>query len=83
MGQFINQPDFATEVETISAFPATATHPSALYVGVVTDPATMTVKMQSGQSVTFTGVKQGFYPIVVTEVTSVVGIAAADIMFVR
>ena len=83
MGQFVNQHDFATEVETISAFPATATHPSALYVGVVTDPATITVKMQSGQSVTYTGVKQGFYPIVVTEVTSVVGVAAADILFLR
>ena len=83
MGQFVNQHDFATEVETISAFPAVASKPSALYVGVVTDPATITVKMQSGQSVTYTGVKQGFYPIVVTEVTSVVGVAAADILFLR
>jgi len=35
MGQFGNQPDFATAVETVSAFPAKPSKPSAIYVGVV------------------------------------------------
>lgn len=84
MGQFLNQPDFATQVETISAFPATPESPSAIYIGTAADPASVTVVTIGGDNVTFTGIASGsFLPVVCTEITSVVGILAADILFIR
>ncbi len=84
MGQFSNQPDFATQVEAISAFPAVATKPSAIYIGTVTAPATITVKLSGGGSYTFTGIAEGsFLPVIVAEITSAVGIAATDLLFIR
>ena len=56
MGQFGNQPEFATAVETVSAFPAKPAKPSAIYIGVVEAPATITVVCVDGNSVTFTGI---------------------------
>ena len=71
MGQFLNQPDFATQVETISAFPATPELPSAIYIGTAEDPASVTVVTIGGQTVTFTGIASGsFLPVVCTEITS-------------
>lgn len=84
MGQFGNQPDFATAVETISAFPATPTRPSAIYIGTVTAPATITVVCVDGNSVTFTGIAESsFLPVIVKEITSAVGIVATDVLFIR
>jgi hypothetical protein len=84
MGQFSNQPDFATAVETVSAFPAKPAKPSAIYIGTAANPATITVVCVDGNSVTFTGIASGsFLPVVVTEITSAVSILAADILFIR
>jgi len=84
MGQFGNQPDFATAVETVSAFSAKPVKPSAIYIGVVEAPATITVVCVDGNSVTFTGIGEGsFLPVMVTEITSAVGILPADVLFIR
>ncbi len=84
MGQFGNQPDFATAVEAVAAFPATPVKPSAIYIGTVTAPATITVVCVDGNSVTFTGIAEGsFLPVMVTEITSAVGIVATDVLFIR
>ena len=84
MGQFGNQPDFGTAIETVSAFPATPTSPSAIYIGTAVDPATITVVCVDGTSATFTAITSGvFLPIMVKEITSAVGILASDILFVR
>lgn len=84
MGQFLNQPDFATHVETVSAFPATAASYSAIYIGTVTAPATITVVLTDDTSVTFTGIAEGsFLPVIVKEITSATGILATDILFIR
>ena len=37
MGQYGNQPDFATTVGTVSAFPATGINSAAIYIGALTD----------------------------------------------
>lgn len=51
----------------------------ALYVGA--GPASITVKMESGNTATFKAVPAGtFMPILVTEVTGAVGAAAAEIL---
>ncbi len=84
MGQFGNQPDFTTAVEVVAAFPAKPTRPSAIYVGTVTAPATITVVVTDGTSVTFTGIVGGsFLPVMVTEITSAVGIVVTDLLFTR
>lgn len=84
MGQFLNQPEFATQIETISAFPATPTKSSAIYIGVASDPATITVLCVDGTTATFTGIASGsFLPVMVKEITSVTGILPADILFIR
>jgi hypothetical protein len=84
MGQFSNQPDFGQTVETISAFPATPSKFSCIYIGTVTAPATITVVCQDGSSATFTGIAEGsFLPVIVKEITSAVGIVATDVLFIR
>ncbi len=84
MGQFGNQPDFGTGVETISAFPATPTKPSAIYIGIATVPATITVVCVDGTTATFTGLTGGsFLPVIVKEITSAVNIQPVDTLFIR
>jgi hypothetical protein len=85
MGQFGNQPDFATKSTTLSAFPATATIPSAVYIGAFTSAlsaASITVRLVGDSAdTTFSGLSQGtFMPIIVTSVTSAVNIPAASII---
>ena len=85
MGQFGNQPDFATKSTTLSAFPTTATTPSAVYIGAFTSAlsaASITVRLVGDSAdTTFSGLSQGtFMPIIVTSVTSAVNIPAASII---
>tara|TARA_R110000868_G_scaffold912_1_gene6977 strand:+ start:6761 stop:7027 length:267 start_codon:yes stop_codon:yes gene_type:complete len=88
MGQFGNQPDFGSVSQTLSAFPTTATAPSAIFIGAFTAPATaasITVRLV-GNSVdtTFSGLIQGsILPMMVTSVTSAVNIPAASIILYR
>lgn len=84
MGQFGNQPDFGTAVETISAFPATPSQPSAIYIGIATVPATITVVCVDGTTATFTGITGGsFLPVIVKQITSAVNIQPVDTLFIR
>ena len=88
MGQFGNQPDFATKSKTLSAFPTTAEAPSAVYIGAFTvaaSAASITVRLVGDSSdTTFSGLIQGmFMPIIVTSVTSAVNIPAASIILYR
>ena len=39
MGQFQNQPDFATKAEALTSLPYTPESPSAIYIGEKTDTA--------------------------------------------
>ena len=88
MGQFGNQPDFATASTTLSAFPTTATQPSAVYIGAFTAPlsaASITVRLVGNSAdTTFSGLSEGtFLPIMVTSVTSAVNIPATSIILYR
>lgn len=89
MGQFGNQPDFASISTTLSTFPtSTINNPSAVYIGAFTaplSPASITVRLV-GDSIdtTFSGLNQGtFMPIMVTSVTSAVNIPASSIILYR
>ena len=84
MGQFGNQPDFGTAIETIVSFPATPVKPSAIYIGAISGLATMTVVCVDGTSATFTGITGStFLPVMVKEITSAVNILPADTLFIR
>ena len=67
MGQFQNQPDFATKAEEVTSLPYTPESPSAIYIGEKTDTAadaSITVIMpgryRSGTFITFKNVTTGF-----------------------
>jgi hypothetical protein len=85
MGRSINQPDFGTELEVIAAFPASPSSPSAIYIGTAADPASVTVRLRgSVDTFTFTGITSGqFLPVIAAEITAVVGLLPADVLFVR
>ena len=88
MGQFGNQPDFASISTTLSAFPTTVSQPSAVYIGAFTtalSPASITVRLVGDSAdTTFSGLNQGtFLPIMVTNVTSAVNVPAASIILYR
>ena len=85
MGQFFNQPDFATSVETVTAIPATNIDQKAIYIGVADSDATLTVTpVGNSTSVTFKGLTGGsFLPVIVTSIDSAVGILPADILLIK
>lgn len=88
MGQFGNQPDFATISETFTTFPKVAEQPSAVYIGAFTvsaSAASITVRLAGDSSnTTFSGLKEGmFMPIMVTSVISAVNIPATSIILYR
>lgn len=85
MGQYFNQPDFGTEVNTVASFPATNIKQAAIYIGVAGDDATITVKpVGNSNAVTFKGVVSGtFLPIIVTSIESAVNILPADVLLIK
>ena len=88
MGQFGNQPDFATDVITMSAFPTSAIQSRALYIGAFTvtaSPASITVRpIGSASDVTFSGLKEGMIlPVIVSAVTSAVNIPVTSILLYK
>ena len=85
MGQFFNQPDFATTVETVSAIPATNIKQMAIYIGAADAGATITVTpIGNSSSVTFKGIVSGsFLPVIVTSIDAATGILPADILLIK
>ena len=88
MGQYGNQPDFATSVTTISAFPTSNIQSAAIYIGAVTDAtlaSSITVRPVGNTSdVTFSGLTSGmFLPVIVTQITSAVNIAVGSILLIK
>jgi hypothetical protein len=88
MGQYGNQPDFATKVDTIAAYPAENIKSAAIYIGAVTDPALTTTSITvrpvgNSTDVTFTGLTSGsFLPVIVTSITSAVNIPVGSVLLV-
>ncbi|MDB4404652.1 hypothetical protein N9177_00565 [bacterium] len=89
MGQFQNQPDFATKAEEVTSLPYTPESPSAIYIGEKTDTAadaSITVIMpgdSSGTFITFKNVTTGFLPVVAATVHSSTNINQNSIVLVR
>lgn len=87
MGQFGNQPDFATKVDTVSSLPATNIQSAAIYIGLLTDvllDATITVRpVGNSTDVTFSGLTSGtFIPVIVSSITSSTNIPVGSILLV-
>ena len=87
MGQYGNQPDFATTVGTVSALPLGNIKSAAIYIGAVVDPlldTTITVRpVGNSVDVTFSGLTSGtFLPVVVSSITSAVNITVENILLV-
>jgi hypothetical protein len=88
MGQYGNQPDFATQVGTVVSLPLTGIQSAAIYIGAVTNPALTTTSITvrpvgNSSDVTFTGLTSGsFLPVIVTSITSAVNIPASSILLV-
>jgi hypothetical protein len=88
MGQFGNQPDFASISQTLTNFPEKADQPSAVFIGELLNsgnPASITVRLVGDSSdTTFSGLSQGtFLPIMVTNVSNGTNIAADKIVLYR
>ena len=87
MGQYGNQPDFATKVDIVSALPLSNINSAAIYIGAVVDPllnTTITVRpVGNTADVTFSGLTSGtFLPVIVSGITSAVNVSAANILLV-
>jgi hypothetical protein len=87
MGQYGNQPDFATTVGTVASLPLTGIKSAAIYIGAVIDPlldTTITVRpVGNSVDVTFSGLTSGtFLPVVVSSITSAVNITVGNILLV-
>jgi hypothetical protein len=87
MGQYGNQPDFATKVDTVSSLPATNIKSAAIYIGLLTDvllDATITVRpVGNSTDVTFSGLTSGtFIPVIVSSITSSTNIPVGSILLV-
>lgn len=88
MGQYGNQPDFATIVGTVSSLPMTGIKSGAIYIGALTDAeaavTSITVRPVGNSSdVTFSGLSAGtFLPVIVTGITSAVNIPESSILLV-
>ena len=87
MGQYGNQPDFATKVDTVTSIPANGIKSAAIYIGALTDPAldaTITVMpVGNSASITFSGISGGsFLPVIVTSITASTNIPVESILLV-
>ena len=89
MGQYGNQPDFATKVAVISgSLPHENLNSAAIYIGAVVDPDLTTTSIEvkpvgNDGYVTFTGITAGtFLPVIVTAIKSYVNITKENILLV-
>jgi len=87
MGQYGNQPDFATTVGTVASLPLSNIKSAAIYIGAVTlegQPASITVRpVGNSTDVTFSGLTSGsFIPVIVSGITSAVNIPVGSILLV-
>jgi len=87
MGQYGNQPDFATTVGTVASLPLSNIKSAAIYIGAVTldgQPTSITVRpVGNSTDVTFSGLTSGsFIPVIVSGITSAVNIPVGSILLV-
>lgn len=87
MGQYGNQPDFATKVDVATTLPMSNISSAAIYIGVLTDStadATITVRpVGNATDVTFSGLSGGaFLPVIVSKITSSTNIPLSSILLV-
>ncbi len=87
MGQYGNQPDFATRVDVATTLPMLNIKSAAIYIGTLTDTViqgSITVRPVGNSSdVTFSGLSSGvFLPVIVSKITSSVNIPLTSILLV-
>jgi len=87
MGQYGNQPDFATKVNTVASLPLSNINSAAIYIGAVTtegSATSITVRpVGNSTDVTFSGLSSGsFLPVIVSGITSAVNIPVGSILLV-
>jgi len=87
MGQYGNQPDFATKVNTVASLPLDNINSAAIYIGAVTtegSATSITVRpVGNSTDVTFSGLSSGsFLPVIVSGITSAVNIPVGSILLV-
>jgi hypothetical protein len=87
MGQYGNQPDFATKVNTVASLPLGNINSAAIYIGAVTTEGaatSITVRpVGNSTNVTFSGLSSGsFLPVIVSGITSAVNIPVESILLV-
>jgi hypothetical protein len=87
MGQYGNQPDFATKVDTVASLPLSNIQSAAIYIGAVTTEgvaSSITVRpVGNSADVTFSGLSSGsFIPVIVSKITSAVNIPVGSILLV-
>ena len=90
MGQYGNQPDFATKVAILdgSEYPYKELNSAAIYIGALTDPNLTTTSIEvmpvgNDDYVTFTGITAGsFLPVIVTAIKNAVNIPRESILLI-
>ena len=81
MGQFFNQPDFATSAETV-VVGTTNVESSALYIGTGGDIEVIAIG--SSSSVVFKNIPDGsFLPVIVSSITAGVNTTVSDIVAIK
>jgi len=81
MGQYANQPDFATSAETV-VVGTTNVESSALYIGTGGDIEVTAIG--SSSSVVFKNIPDGsFLPVIVSSITACVNTTVSDIVAIK
>jgi hypothetical protein len=81
MGQYANQPDFATSAETV-VVGTTNVESSALYIGTGGDIEVIAIS--SSSSVVFKNIPDGsFLPVIVSSITAGVNTTVSDIVAIK
>jgi hypothetical protein len=81
MGQYANQPDFATSAETV-VVGTTNVESSALYIGTGGDIEVIAIG--SSSSVVFKNIPDGsFLPVIVSSITAGVNTTVSDIVAIK
>lgn len=89
MGQYGNQPDFATKVVVIDgSLPHENLNSAAIYIGALDDPNDTTTSIEvkpvgNDGFVTFTGITAGtFLPVIVTAIKDYTNISKQNILLI-